>query len=84
MCTTIRHLRLLLRDCGEGLCSHYADQVALTGTKTTTEDAFDAWNRWLAVGNDLPFERPFKLSDWGDNFHERAAFAIRNVARYVQ
>lgn len=73
------HDRLL--DCHYHLCSHYAEQVALTGENTTTEDAFSAWSKWLAAEGGVP-QRPLTIDESPDflAFHERAAGAIRDVA----
>jgi hypothetical protein len=78
-----RHInaRLHADCCGENLCSFYADQLAITGTKTTAEDALSAWSRWLDAQGGKP-ERPLKVSDWTNGFHERVAAMIREVARY--
>jgi hypothetical protein len=78
----VRHLQAWLVDCGGHLCSYYADQVLDTGIRTTPEDAFAAWSRWLAAEGGTS-ERPLKVSDWANGFHDRTARAIREVARYV-
>ena len=78
----IKHLGYRLRDCMGNLCSHYADQVIATGTKTTPEDAFSAWLKWLASEGGVP-QTPLSI-DASPAFRagqERAAHAIREVAR---
>lgn len=74
----VRHLRARLPDCGPGLCQHYADQVGATGVKTTAADAFEAWAKWLCGDDDCPYV----ITDWGNGFHNRTAWVIREVARY--
>ena len=64
------------------LCSHYADQVSVTGKSTTAEDAFGAWLKWLASEGGKP-ETPLTI-DASPEFRasqEHAAHAIREVAR---
>lgn len=62
---------------GEKLSLFYAEQLLATGIKTTSEDAFNAWSKWLASqGGKL--EQALKVSD----FDERVATVIREVARY--
>jgi hypothetical protein len=78
-------VRLQADDCGGpllgSLCEHYADQVLITGTKTTTEDALAAWMRWLASQGGRP---EVKVSSLIGSFHERVAAVIREVARYQE
>lgn len=78
----IKHLGYRLQSCMGNLCSHYADQVIATGTKTTAEDAFSAWSKWLAAEGGVP-QAPLSI-DASPAFRagqERAAHVIREVAR---
>ena len=77
----IHQLRNKLPDCFPHLCSHYADQVAVTGKNTTAEDAFSAWSRWLVVEGGVP-QGPLNIdvSQEFRAFHERSARAIREVS----
>lgn len=78
----IERLHRQLPDCGGNLCSHYADQLAVTGIDTTSEDAFSAWQKWLAWEGGKP-EAPLTIdaSPKFREFHDRSATAIRNVSR---
>jgi hypothetical protein len=77
----IGELREKLPDCFPHLCSHYANQVTITGKLTSPADAFAAWSRWLTAEGGVP-ERPLTMYESPEfrAFHERAALAIREVA----
>lgn len=77
----IKELNARLTDCGGHLCSCYADQVAATGVNTTSENAFDAWLKWLTEEGGKP-ESPLTMDASPEfrAFTDRAAKAIREVA----
>lgn len=77
----IHQLRNKLPDCFPHLCSHYAEQVAITGKNTTAEDAFSAWSKWLdAEGGVAKGPLTVDASPEFLAFHERSARAIRAVS----
>ena len=83
---TIAHIRARLSLTGDACCPAllgcFADQVRLTGTDTTPDDACSAWHRWLMAAGGRS-ERPLQASDWKDGHMVRFAAAIREVARYT-
>jgi hypothetical protein len=87
----IQNLRARLPSTGEALLAQYARAVRDTGLRTTTEDAFAAWNRWITESAGCcPPEPgdwaggPFRLEDWPvGGYHDKTAAAIREVSRYA-
>lgn len=63
--------------CGPRLLARYAEQLALTGEKTTSEDAYDAWLLWIEDDGGEPSPDVTQRL-----FDERVAVVIREVARY--
>ena len=80
--TPVEQLRKKLPDCYPNLCSHYAELVARSGPPATDNDAFLAWQRWLASEGGQPV-RPLVIDESPEfrMFHARAAQAIREVAK---
>lgn len=82
---TTEHLRARLEVtgdvCGPSLLACYEYQIALTGKRTTPEDAVSAWLRWVNGPGGITLQPP-KPSDWPNGYMHRVAAAIREVARY--
>jgi hypothetical protein len=74
-------LEVMGMSCGENLCSHYADQALATGEKTTPEDAFSAWLKWIDSEGGEPVN-PLRLEACAPSSHGRTAAVIREVSRY--
>ncbi len=72
----LQNLRARLPATGPSLLTQYERAVLETGLKTTPEDAFAAWGRWLGP-------HPYEIEDWPEQYHQKVAAVIREVARYI-